>query len=90
MSEQVTRSSEKATEAQVATITKQGARLFKGTASSAIDILGNYPLLNAYGRGDLESFIAEGTKALAKQSGEREAYKASHPQASLPTTIPAE
>lgn len=74
---------DKATSAQVDAITTKARMLYKGTASTVIDIVGNFPLLNAIGKGDKKLATELLMKAIDKKQSEIAAYKAANPKKSL-------
>ena len=72
----MSQNSDKATQKQIDTVTKQTANLFKSTASTLIELAGNFPLLNAMGRGDVPTAQKLVAEAIAKKQAEIAAYKA--------------
>jgi len=70
------KSSERATEKQVETITKNAKTLYRGTASTVIGLNTDYKLLNAIGKGDKGLAGTLLNELIDKTIAERIAYKA--------------
>lgn len=74
---------DKATPAQVEAITTKAKMLYRGTASTVIELVGNFPLLNAIGKGDKKLATDLLMKAIDKKQAEIAAYKAANPKKQL-------
>lgn len=75
-STQSTQQADKATPAQLAAWNKIGASFFKGTMSGAISIVTNFDLIKAVNKGEVENAQRLVAEVIAKNTQEREAFKA--------------